>query len=421
MAAQTYFKFFKSPAFKNFTRSLSSVIGEPKFIGINTTFTDALKFVNSESYEPIPVYRVLSSPNCQVSQADAQINNDLLLRMYESMVRLRTMDKILYESQRQGRISFYMTSTGEEALQIGSAAGLTLEDTIYAQYREAGVLLWRGYKYSEFINQCYGNYEDPGKGKQMPVHYGSKKLNYMTISSPLTTQLPQAVGAAYAIKRAKKNACVVCYFGEGAASEGDAHAAFNFAATLDCPIIFICRNNGYAISTPSPEQCRGDGIAARGPAYGINTIRVDGNDVFAMHHVTRVARDFCIKETKPVLIEAMSYRVGHHSTSDDSSAYRGKDEINEWSKESPIAKLRQYLQNHQLWDDESDKKLEVSVRKEFLREFEEAEKKLKHNWRELFSDVYQDTPYHIKRQMAAMERHLKEYHEHYPLKEFQTS
>ncbi|XP_015112142.1 2-oxoisovalerate dehydrogenase subunit alpha, mitochondrial isoform X3 [Diachasma alloeum] len=390
-------------------------------MGINTRFTDILKFVNSESYESIPVYRLLSSPKCQVSHTEAKIDNDLLLKMYESMVRIRTMDKILYESQRQGRISFYMTNMGEEAIQIGSAAGLKLEDIIYAQYREAGVLLWRGYKYSQFINQCYGNHEDPGKGKQMPVHYGSKELNFVTISSPLTTQLPQAVGAAYAIKRAKKDACVVCYFGEGAASEGDAHAAFNFAATLDCPIIFLCRNNGYAISTPSLEQCRGDGIAARGPAYGINTIRVDGNDVIAMHHVTRVARDFCIKEGKPVLIEAMSYRLGHHSTSDDSTTYRAKGEIDDWTKESPIVKLRQYLENLQLWDDERNKELEASVRQEFLREFEEAEKKLKLNWREAFTDVYQDMPHHIKKQMISMERHLKEYQEHYPLKEFQAS
>ncbi|XP_011312765.1 2-oxoisovalerate dehydrogenase subunit alpha, mitochondrial [Fopius arisanus] len=419
--ATLYFKLLNSAGFRNFTRALSNATGEPKFLGINAKFTSVLKFVNNESYEPIPIYRILSSPNSQVSDPDLKIGNELLLKMYESMVRIRTMDKILYESQRQGRISFFMTNTGEEAIQIGSAAGLTLQDVIYAQYREAGVLLWRGFKYSGFINQCYGNHDDSGKGKQMPVHYGSKELNFMTISSPLTTQLPQAVGAAYALKRSKKEACVVCYFGEGAASEGDAHAAFNFAATLDCPIIFICRNNGYAISTSSLEQYKGDGIAARGPAYGINTIRVDGNDIFAMYHVTRVARDFCIKHRKPVLIEAMSYRVGHHSTSDDSTVYRAKDEIENWNKESPVLKLRQYLENLQLWNDEQEKKLEVSLRKEFLREFEEAEKKLKPKWNELFTDVYQDMPDHIKRQKMLMERHVEEYQEHYPMKEFQTS
>lgn len=159
--------------------------------------------------------------------------------MYETMITLNVMDNILYESQRQGRISFYMTNYGEEGCQIGSAAALGKEDLIFAQYREAGVLMWRGYTLDDFLNQCYGNVADKGKGRQMPVHYGSRDLNFVTISSPLGTQLPQAVGAAYAYKRAGKKACVVTYFGEGAASEGDAHAAFNFAATLACPVIFF--------------------------------------------------------------------------------------------------------------------------------------------------------------------------------------
>lgn len=133
-----------------------------------------------------------------------------------------------------------MTNFGEEASHIGSAAGLSNNDLVYGQYREAGVLVWRGFTISQFLNQCYGNMEDEGKGRQMPVHYGSSKLNFVTISSPLATQIPQAVGAAYALKRIPKNdRCVITYFGEGAASEGDAHAAFNFAATLSCPIILF--------------------------------------------------------------------------------------------------------------------------------------------------------------------------------------
>lgn len=130
----------------------------------------------------------------------------------------------------------------------------------------------------EIMNQCYSNDLDYGKGRQMPVHYGSRKLNFQTISSPLGTQIPQAAGAAYALKRSGKEACVVCYFGEGAASEGDFHAALNMASTTGSPVIFFCRNNGYAISTPAKEQYRGDGIAARGHGYGMATVRVDGND-----------------------------------------------------------------------------------------------------------------------------------------------
>jgi 2-oxoisovalerate dehydrogenase E1 component alpha subunit len=154
------------------------------------------------------------------------------------MIKLNILDLILYEAQRQGRISFYMTNYGEEAY-IGSAAGLNSEDTIFGQYREAGVLLYRGFTLDELMNQCYSNEKDLGKGRQMPVHYGSKKLNFQTISSPLATQIPQASGAAYALKRAGRKNCVMCYFGEGAASEGDFHAALNIAATMKCPAIFF--------------------------------------------------------------------------------------------------------------------------------------------------------------------------------------
>merc|ERR1712183_231730 len=154
-----------------------------------------------------------------------------------------------------------------------------------------------------FCDQCYGNSDDYGKGKQMPIHYGSTKHAFVTISSPLATQMPQAAGSAYAFKRAQNGLSVICYFGEGAASEGDAHAAFNFAATLDCPVLFFCRNNGYAISTPTEEQYRGDGIAARGPGYGMTTIRVDGNDVFAVYNATKAAS---VENMAPVLIEAMT-------------------------------------------------------------------------------------------------------------------
>jgi len=173
------------------------------------------------------------------SNQDPNLGKELTTKIYKGMTLLSAMDRILYESQRQGRISFYMTNYGEEGTHFGSAAALRDDDWVFGQYREAGVLMYRGFKLEQFMAQCYGNVDDVGKGKQMPVHYGSKELNYVTISSTLATQMPQAVGAAYHLKRMRNGQAVICYFGEGAASEGDAHAAFNFAATLDCPIIFL--------------------------------------------------------------------------------------------------------------------------------------------------------------------------------------
>ncbi|XP_027563406.1 2-oxoisovalerate dehydrogenase subunit alpha, mitochondrial, partial [Neopelma chrysocephalum] len=336
---------------------LGSPEEKPQFPGASAEFVDHLEFIQPNVLAGIPVYRVMDRQGHVLRPSeDPQLPQEQVLKLYKTMTLLNTMDRILYESQRQGRISFYMTNYGEEGTHVGSAAALEPSDLVFGQYREAGVLLYRGYPLELFMAQCYGNANDPGKGRQMPVHYGCRERHFVTISSPLATQIPQAVGAAYAIKRADASRAVVCYFGEGAASEGDAHAGFNFAATLECPIVFFCRNNGYAISTPTAEQYRGDGIAARGPGYGLLSIRVDGNDVFAVFNATREARRRAVAENQPFLIEAMTYRIGHHSTSDDSSAYRSVDEVNYWDKQDhPISRLRHYMTHRGWWDEQQEK------------------------------------------------------------------
>ncbi|KAI5637661.1 dehydrogenase e1 component domain-containing protein [Phthorimaea operculella] len=393
------------------------------FPGAKAPYVNEIKFLNETSYDPIPIYRVMDN-NGEIidSREDPNLDKDTLLHMYKTMIQLNQMDKILYESQRQGRISFYMTNYGEEGIHVGSAAALSPNDLVYAQYREVGVFLYRGVTVTELISQCYGNHEDPGKGRHMPVHYGSKQHNLVTISSPLATQMPQAVGAAYALKRQPNNdRCVICYFGDGAASEGDAHAAFNFAATLDCPVIMFCRNNGYAISTPTSEQYRGDGIAARGPSLGLETLRVDGTDPLAVYNAVKQAREITIGQNKPVLIEAMSYRVGHHSTSDDSTAYRSTEEIDKWTKEEyPIQKFRAYLEQKGFWDAETDKATVKEARNLVVRTMQEAEKKKKPHWKEMLEDVYYEMPPRIQKQMQQMEEHLSKYKEHYPMNQYQS-
>jgi len=388
--------------------------------GSHLKFTSNLDFVDPQRYDGIPVYRV-SSPDGKIinPDEDPKLSKELLLKVYRKMVLLKTMDKILYESQRQGRISFYMTCYGEEATHFGSASALQDDDLIYGQYREQGVLLWRGFTLDDFMNQCYGNELDMGLGRQMPVHYGSKKLHFVTISSPLATQMPQASGAAYAFKRAKNNRIVLCYFGEGAASEGDAHAAFNFAATLACPVIFFCRNNGYAISTPVMDQYRGDGVACRGPSYGMPSVRIDGNDFFAVYNATKKARDIVVNENRPVIIEAMTYRVGHHSTSDDSSAYRSNTEVDYWKNvDSPISRMRNHLQEQGFWSDAEDQKWKKNARFQVLEAFKRAEKLKKPPIVEMFNDVYKNMPERIKQQQEECFEHIKKYPSDYPTGRF---
>ncbi|XP_057390158.1 2-oxoisovalerate dehydrogenase subunit alpha, mitochondrial isoform X1 [Balaenoptera acutorostrata] len=400
----------------------SSLDDKPQFPGASAEFIDRLEFIQPNVISGIPIYRVMDRQGQIINPSeDPHLPQEKVLKFYKTMTLLNTMDRILYESQRQGRISFYMTNYGEEGTHVGSAAALDNTDLVFGQYREAGVLMYRNYPLELFMAQCYGNVSDLGKGRQMPVHYGCRERHFVTISSPLATQIPQAaVGAAYAAKRANANRVVICYFGEGAASEGDAHAGFNFAATLECPIIFFCRNNGYAISTPTSEQYRGDGIAARGPGYGILSIRVDGNDVFAVYNATKEARRRAVAENQPFLIEAMTYRIGHHSTSDDSSAYRSVDEVNYWDKQDhPISRLRHYLQSCGWWGDEQEKAWRKQSRKKVMEAFEQAERKLKPSPNLLFSDVYQEMPTQLRKQQESLAHHLQTYGEHYPLDHFE--
>lgn len=340
---------------------------------------------------------------------DPNVDKETAVKIYKDMITLNTMDLILYEAQRQGRISFYMTHYGEEAL-IGSAAALDPTDEIFGQYREAGLLLYRGFSLDQFMNQCYSNHLDLGKGRQMPVHYGSKELHFQTISSPLATQIPQATGAAFALKRNGEGRCVICYFGEGAASEGDFHAALNMAATIKCPVIFFCRNNGFAISTPVLDQYAGDGIASRGIGYGVATVRVDGNDVWAVYNATKAARKVAVEEQRPVLIEAMTYRVGHHSTSDDSSAYRQKSEVEDWKRiDNPMLRMRKYLESKEWWSEEMEKDFKSSTRKDVLTAFNKAEKQPKPAISEMFTDVYDKLTPALKEQRNELKRLIAKY------------
>lgn len=316
------------------------------------------------------------------------------------------------------------------------------EDVIFAQYRETGVFQQRGFTLDDFMGQLFANSSDVGKGRNMPVHYGSRKLNIHTISSPLATQIPQAAGAAYALKLQAMidpniaPRVVACYFGEGAASEGDFHAGLNIAATRSCPVIFICRNNGYAISTPTLEQYRGDGIASRGVGYGIDTIRVDGNDIWAVREVTRRARRMALEmdpddaggdssagqgRGKPILIEAMSYRVSHHSTSDDSFAYRARVEVEDWRRrDNPITRLRKYLERRGIWDDEHDREARSSIRAAVLAAFAAAEKAdTKPALREMFTDVYEDLTDDAREQMAQLKDVLDRYPAEYDVAKFE--
>ncbi|KAK6939957.1 Dehydrogenase, E1 component [Dillenia turbinata] len=386
------------------------------FPGGRVAFTPKLRFLPESPEERVPCYRVLDDDGEPISSHGfEEVSEEVAVKMYSKMVTLQVMDTVFYEAQRQGRISFYVTSTGEEAINIASAAALHDDDIVLPQYREPGVLLWRGFTLQEFANQNFGNKADYGKGRQMPIHYGSRNHNYFTVSSPIATQIPQAAGVAYSLKMDKNNACVVTYFGDGGTSEGDFHAGLNFAAVMEAPVVFICRNNGWAISTPIEDQFRSDGVVVKGQAYGIRSTRVDGNDVLAVYNTIRVAREMAVTEHRPILVEALAYRVGHHSTSDDSTKYRPVDEIEHWKMvRNPVTRFRKWVERNGWWSETKEFELRKNVRNQLVQAIQVAEKTEKPPITDLFTDVYESPSSNLTEQEASLRETIKRHSQDYP-------
>jgi len=372
------------------------------------------EFITSANL-PIPTFSVLNADGVVSPGAEiAPLTEAKARKMYSDMLFTRVLDERMVAAQRQGRLSFYLTCTGEEAAVMGTAAAFSEHDMIMGQYREQAALRFRGFTTKQFMNQMFSNELDLGKGRQMPIHYGCRALNFMTISSPLGTQIPQAAGYAYGQKLEGKEACTLCYFGDGAASEGDFHAGLNMAAVLKCPVVFVARNNGYAISTPTSEQFAGDGIASRGVGYGIKTIRVDGNDILATYTAAVAARAMALANKEPVLIETMSYRLGAHSTSDDPSGYRSREEEDKWRDKDPINRMKNWLLAQGWWSEDEEKSTLEEYRSEVLATMKSEEKHPSPKLEELINDVYDVPPAHLQAQYESLKKHIELYPEHYP-------
>lgn len=363
----------------------------------------------------IPILKILQADGTTYESAVLPvIDEKLARRIHDTLVFTRVLDERMLGAQRQGRISFYMTCTGEEAAIVGSTAALDDGDVILAQYREHAAIRYRGFTTEQFMNQMFSNEKDLGKGRQMPIHYGSAELNYQTISSPLGTQIPQATGVGCSLKMQGKRNVAICYFGEGAASEGDFHAGLNMAAVLNSPTIFFCRNNGYAISTPVEEQFAGDGIASRGVGYGMHTIRVDGNDMLAVLAATQQARAYALENNAPVLIEAMTYRLGAHSSSDDPSGYRSKEEEAKWQQHDPVQRFKLWLLNKGWITEAEEVALYEKYREEVLAAVKVAEKIPAPHIDEIIEDVLDKPSPALKQQLTELKAHIKKYPKSYP-------
>jgi 2-oxoisovalerate dehydrogenase E1 component alpha subunit len=284
-----------------------------------------------------------------------RIDDARIVRALETMILNRVIDRRFLMLQRQGRLGFYMTSTGEEATTIGAATCLRDDDPIFLTYREVGSLLWRGVPLDWILNQLIGNSQDRIHGRQMPIHFCFRDYAIPSVSSPVGTQLPHACGFAYGARLRGTGQVALAFLGEGTASQGDFHTALNFSGVFACPAVYVIRNNGYAISTPESVQTAAESLARRADGYGLPGHAIDGNDFLAVVHAISHAVDRARAGDGPTLIEALTYRMGAHSTADDPSVYRSDTEAQRWQAMDPLARLARHARWREVWDDEREK------------------------------------------------------------------
>lgn len=329
----------------------------------------------------------------------SSLDPETLTAMYRFMLLNRRVDERMTKLQRQGRIGFYIGSTGEEASIIGSTMAVQNDDWIVPCYRELGAALVRGFSLYELCCQLYGNADDPVQGRQMPNHYSIARLRFTSISSPVGTQIPHAAGLAMGLKIQGRDEVVLAFFGDGATSEGDFHVGANFAGVFKSPVVFLCRNNQWAISVPRERQTAARSIAVKAIAYGFEGVRVDGNDVLAVYEATRKAARKARQGDGPTLIEAITYRQGAHSTSDDPRAYRESEEVDEWTRRDPLPRMRTFLKRKKLWSEDDDRRFEEKIDKEIQDALKKAEKVGPPALESIFDDVYDTRPRHLEAQL----------------------
>lgn len=290
---------------------------------------------------------------------EAGLTDDQVLEMYEQMLLARRIDERMWLLNRAGKIPFVISCQGQEAAQVGAAFAFDREkDYMLPYYRDLGVVLTFGMTPKEIMLSGFAKAEDPNSGgRQMPGHFGQKKNRIVTGSSPVTTQVPHAVGVALAGKIEKKDFVTFVSFGEGSSNQGDFHEGANFAGVHKLPVIFLCENNKYAISVPIEKQLGCANVSDRAIGYGMPGYTVDGNDPIEVYRVTKEAVDRARRGEGPTLIETISYRLTPHSSDDDDSSYRAREEVTEAKAKDPLFTFKAYLLSTGILTEEMDQEL----------------------------------------------------------------
>ena len=325
-----------------------------------------------------------------------------LLEVYRAMLKIRVLDERMMTLQRQGRIGFYGTCSGQEAATCASAYALRGSDWIVPALREAGAMLMRGFPLMPYIAQVFGNSGDITKGRQMPSHQAGRSVNQVSWGSCIGSQLPHAVGIAFAAKLQKHDTVAMAYLGDGATSSNDFHTSMNFAAVFRVPVVFVCQNNHWSISIPTHRQTVSESIAIKAVAYGMPGVKVDGNDPEAVYAACAAAVERARSGGGPTLVELETYRMGAHSSSDDPTRYRDQAEVDEWKQRDPIDRTRAKLIKAKGLTEAGDTLLREELLREINAAIKEAEALPNPPSSSLFEDVYFDLPWHLREQQEEL-------------------
>lgn len=324
------------------------------------------------------------------------ISDEMILKAYKSMLFARVADEMAVSFQRQGRMFTYPLNSGQEAIHIASGMVIREEDWLVPAFRELGVMLAKGVTLKEIFLYYMGNEEGSN----------FKKANHvLPICIPIGSQYLHATGIGYSIKYQKKDEVVFPFIGDGGTSEGDFSEALNFGGVWNVPVIYTIQNNQYAISVPVHKQTKSINLAIKSIAFGIPGVKVDGNDFFAMYSAYKQAHIYTRAGNGPVLIEALTYRKGAHTTSDDPTKYRTKDEEVKWGLTDPLLRLKKFIDNKGIWKEDEEKLIE-EYKIEVENQFEQAEKEAKYHIEDVFKHMYVEMPEDLKRQKAEYEQFL---------------
>ncbi len=353
--------------------------------------------------------RVLNADGQATGSWNPHLAPDTLRRMLRYQMLLRAFDDRMFRSQRQGKTSFYMKSTGEEATSVSASMALNNDDMCFPSYRQQGILIAREYPLLEMMNQIYSNRSDHLLGRQLPVMYSAPSHNFFSISGNLATQYPQAVGWAMASASRGDTRIAAVWCGEGSTAEGDFHSAMTFAAVYNAPVILQVVNNQWAISSYSGfAGSERTTFAARAIGYGIAGLRVDGNDPLAVYAAVEWAADRARNNGGPTLIEYFTYRAEGHSTSDDPESYRAAKEFAMWPLGDPIERLKQHLIYLNEWDEtrHEAQRFELIDYVKSIQKQAELNGTLGHGLHQplssMFEDVFEEMPWHLREQCAEL-------------------